>query len=96
MKMKEEKVMNCCKAIAGKMPKDCNKNNKNKSDCCGNDMCNPFMGQCPICIAIGIVSEQIVLSSTMHDPFLKEKFQQRNEHLISHYIADILRPPDMV
>ena len=59
-------------------------------------MCNPFTGQCPTCVAAAIITEPVLLYASGVGIYIKEKFAQQDEHLISNYVADILRPPNEI
>jgi hypothetical protein len=90
---KEKKAMACCSKDKTKTHKNC----PNSSDgCCDNNQCNPFFSQCPLCIANATTVKKYMLPQPKPDFFARPEFFSKNSSLISHYQADILRPPQQV
>jgi len=87
---KEKKEMSCC--AKNKAHKNCSKN----KGCCDNNQCNPFYSQCPLCAANATTVKKYTLPPSRPEFYTKQSFQLINTNLISHYQADILRPPQSV
>jgi hypothetical protein len=86
------KVMNCCKNNKTNTHKGCSDN----EDGCGNNQCNPFASQCPICAANALVVAHYVLPQSGSVFFTSPDFFLKNHQAISQYCADILHPPRVV
>jgi hypothetical protein len=89
VKQQKGKVMSCCAKKANKKA-GCE---KGKGCCNGNDQCNPFYSQCPLCAAVAIPVAGIALPEQPIEFYTPVKYSVRHQSLHSNYIADLLRPP---
>lgn len=92
IKQAKGKVMSCCAKKAGHKT-GCE---KGKSCCNGDDQCNPFYSQCPMCAAVAIPVAGIALPAQPLEFFTPVKYAVRHQSLQSNYTADLLRPPILI
>ena len=85
--------MSCCAKGKKGSHKGCT---EKKDGCCDDRQCNPFFSQCPICAANAVVVKKYILPHDKPVLFTNPEFFLKNDQVISHYQADILRPPQFV
>jgi hypothetical protein len=85
---KQEKKMSCC--MKGKQAKNCR---SSKDGCCDDNQCNPFFSQCPLCAANAVAPPVAYSYESAPEFYAPLKYFLKNDHVISHYQADILHPP---
>ena len=89
----KDKVMSCCKKDTGKSHKGCS----GKGDgCCGDNQCNPFFSQCPICAANAVTVKGYLVAPNDLAFYTDPVFFSKDNNLIGKYNADILHPPQIV
>lgn len=74
----------------------CHKDAEDTKGCCGDEGCNPFFTQCPSCAAVALPARAAELAARLGDVREVRRYPVFRADALSTYLAEMLRPPQVV